>query len=233
MSYARYAIYFGPRPGSELHNFGLEWLGTDPETGRDTNWRPLPGFTPESHSDLVSAPRRYALHGTLKPPFRLADGRDFDGLRRATERLSGRSQSIVLPPPVLKRLGGFMALCPTEPSQALAQLAASCVMELDDFRAPAPAAELDRRRASGLTARQDDYLTEWGYPYVLEDFRFHVTLTRRLDPQEADRIEPALRERLRPVLEQPLHIDDLCIYGEPSDGAPFRIVDRFALQSAA
>jgi hypothetical protein len=29
--------------------------------------------------------------------------------------------------------------------------------------------------------RQRNYLDRWGYPYVMEEFRFHMTLTGRLD----------------------------------------------------
>ena len=39
---------------------------------------------------------------------------------------------------------------------------------------------------SGLTDRQEALLTQWGYPYVMEEFRFHITLTGALDPAHLD-----------------------------------------------
>lgn len=232
MKFKRYAVYFGPRRHEALFRFGVEWLGTDPETGSDALPIPLPGFSAEDHDLLISAPRRYALHGTLKPPFRLPAEYSYADLRSASESLAMTQSVIELSPPVLRRLSGFFALCPSKPSSTLEQLAASCVTELDAFRAPPTDAELARRRAVGLSDRQEHHLKNWGYPYVLEDFRFHVTLTGRLDDALAHSIEPALKDRLGPVLNTPLTIRDLCLYGEPEDGGPFRIVDRFPLQSA-
>src|SRR3546814_3179533 len=68
-------------------------------------------------------------------------------------------------------LDGFLALVPSGPSDALEALAAGCVQRFERFRAPPSALELARRRSNGLTPRQERNLKDWGYPYVLEDFR--------------------------------------------------------------
>ncbi|MDW3207224.1 MAG: DUF1045 domain-containing protein [Alphaproteobacteria bacterium] len=231
MTFSRYAIYFGPRPGEPLHAFGLEWFGTDPETGKEVPCRPLPGFDLAAHAALTRAPRRYALHGTLKPPFRLSKDQTYADLALAVEALAAHLPTLECANPVLRRLSGFFAVCPARPDPVLDRIAAACITELDRFRTPPSEAELARRRSAGLSDRQDRNLLRWGYPYVLEDFRFHVTLTGRVDDAASRRIEPALKERLNPVLAAPLSLRDLCIYGEPDDGSPFRIVDRFPLQS--
>ena len=51
------------------------------------------------------------------------------------------------------------------------------------FARPPGAAELERRRKAGLSAAQEKMLLRWGYPYVLDEFRFHLTLTGRLQPE--------------------------------------------------
>jgi len=69
----------------------------------------------------------------------------------------------------------------------LGRLAASCVKHFDNFRAPLTGADRSRRLAAHLTTRQIEHVERWGYPYVFEDFRFHMTLTGVLsaDCQEA------------------------------------------------
>jgi hypothetical protein len=88
---------------------------------------------------------------------------------------------VTIPSLEVRRLGGFIAVVPTEPSAALADLAAATVAALDPFRAPPSEAELARRRKARLSDRQEALLMKWGYPYVMEEFRFHLTLTGRLD----------------------------------------------------
>lgn len=229
MHFRRYAIYYGPRRENPLASFGREWFGTDPETGESQGAIPLVGYSAEEHAALMETPRRYALHGTLKPPFVLAPNYTFNDVTRAVTDLATSLAPLSLGFLELKKLGGFLALCPKAPIETLSTLAARCVTELDEFRSPPSNAELEKRRSVGLTKKQDGYLSDWGYPYVLDEFRFHVTLTGRLDQAEGERVYQALRERLYNVTSVEHSIEDLCIYGEPVDGSPFRIVERIPL----
>jgi hypothetical protein len=118
----------------------------------------------------------------------------------------------------VRRLGGFIAVVPTEPSAALADLAAATVKALDPFRAAPSEAELARRRKARLSDRQEVLLKKWGYPYVMEEFRFHLTLTGRLDPDTADRARAALARHFAEVLPKPWTIGSLCLVGEDAVG---------------
>lgn len=229
MIYKRFALYYAPRPETALARFGRSWLGTDPESGLIEDTDPLPGWTRAAHSDLTAAPRRYALHGTLKPPFRVADGLSPDDLLEAADALAKQCAPISLPPPRIRALGQFLALCPSEPDPRLNALAAVCVQTLDRFRAPPSDAELAKRRAASLTPHQEDMLERWGYPYVFDEFRFHVTLTGPVEPARHPGLIDGLSYRLTDVLSEPFEIRDLCVFGEPSDGSPFRLVRRLAL----
>ena len=225
----RYAVYYAPRPGSALHDFGTKWLGWDAESGGPV---PQPAAGPLSADDVrdvTEAPRRYGFHGTLKPPLRLAEGTTYAQLRDAVAALAGALQPIDMGPFTLKRLKRFLALVPAETSPALEDLAGRCVMELDRFRAPAPLAEIDRRRKAGLTARQDELLLQWGYPYVLEQFRFHLTLTGSLEEADLVRVEEHLVQALQPVLAEQVMLSDLCIFGDPGNGESCRVVDRIPI----
>lgn len=209
---SRYAIYWAPSADHPVARMAAEWFAA-PEA--------------QAHTE---DPRRYGLHATLKPPFRPAVPLDrlverFDGF------CSGR-RPFLLPPLRLAAIGRFLALVPAQRSPELHALADACVTELDDLRLPADEAEIAKRRGAGLPPRQDEYLLRWGYPYVLEEFRFHVTLTGRLSDADRAWIEPRLAEAARAFGEDPVPVEELCLFEEPALGAPFREIRRTRLGAA-
>src|SRR5260221_14664685 len=106
---ARMALYWAPPADSALWRFGSAWLGRNAETGAD---RPPPaletGMDAGWQQDATAEPRRYGLHATLKPPFRLASGATRDELVTALGEHAAARKPIVAPPPVLRRLGRFL-----------------------------------------------------------------------------------------------------------------------------
>ncbi len=223
-TYRRYAVYYAP-PEGPLARFGAEWLGWDAAAGHPAAQPEIPGLDMAS---LTEAPRKYGFHGTLKPPFRLAEGCDAAGLAQALGDLCARLAPVALDGLHLARIGRFLALVPEGETQPLAALAARVVEELDSFRALPGTNELARRRGAGLTPRQDALLLRWGYPYVMEEFRFHLTLTGPLDEATAARAEAVLAERLAGLVPRPFRIDALCLFGEAEDGR-FHLIRRVPL----
>src|SRR5215468_4077744 len=186
----RYALYWAPDAGSALATLGAAWLGRDVEA-RAVPARPaLDGFDLFRLEVLTAEPRRYGLHATLKPPFALAVGADIAALRATLAAFATGTSAVDLPVLALRHLGRFLALVPSRPCPPVNDLAARCMVEFDRFRHPPPPAELARRRSAGLDAVEEAYLARWGYPYVLDRFRFHVTLTGPLDAAEAARLMP-------------------------------------------
>jgi len=228
MTEPRYAIYWAPPAASALWAFGTRWLGRDPETGETL--APAPDTADPAWLATVTAdPRQYGLHATLKPPFRLAAGQSHDGLVAALGRFAAATAPVAGPPLVLRRLGRFLALVPDGPAPAVLALAARLVEAFDGFRAPAPADELAKRRRHGLTASQEQNLLRWGYPYVMDDFRFHVTVSGALDAAALDRLEAMLAARVARFATEALSIAELALFEQPDAGAPFRLTRRFAL----
>jgi len=223
--YSRYAIYHAPTAGP-LAAAAARWLGRDPAEARELQQPEVQGL---DLARITSAPRKYGFHGTLKPPFRLAEGHDRAGLEAALGALGHRLSPVEMPGLRLARLGGFLALVPEGDTAPLAALAARVVEELDSFRAPPAPEELARRRAGGLTPRQDALLTRWGYPYVMEEFRFHLTLTGKLGEADASRAEAALSDHLAGTLPHPFRVDSLCLFGEATDDGRFRLLKRVPL----
>lgn len=233
-SYQRFAIYYAPPAGSPLAALGAAWLGYDADTGaavdpRDLIGEAVLGSLPMSHEALVRPARVYGFHATLKAPFRLGEGIDSETLDGAVAALAARTPPVTAPRLRVKSDLGFVALQPDGKAAALDALAASCVTGLDLLRAPLTAAELAKRRRNGLDTVEDAHLRNWGYPYVLDRFRFHVTLTSQLARLEARELAAVLDDLFSPALEQPFRVDELCLFGDPGEGRPFRLLKRYAL----
>lgn len=210
-----------------MADWTARWLGWDAARGVAAGHPDIAGL-PCAVETITAIPRKYGFHGTVKPPFRLAPGTTADELHAATGALCARLGPIALPGLALHRIGGFLALTPEGDPTALTRLAAEVVERLDRFRAPPEADEIARRRPDRLTGRQRDLLARWGYPYVMDEFRFHLTLTGDLPEDQARATEAALAPVLAPILPRPFRIDSLCLFGEGQDGM-FRVLHRYAL----
>jgi putative phosphonate metabolism protein len=224
----RYAVYFAPDPTFDLARFGAAWLGYDAVTG-EVMAQPIVAVRPERLHAITAEPRRYGFHATLKPPFVLADGTDAETLATAVAALAGGIAAFAAPRLHLASISGFLALTLSEPCAEMHRLADLCVGALDRFRAPPSAAELERRRRANLTPRQDALLARWGYPYVMEEFRFHMTLTSRLDAEEDAMVRRELAPLVAPLCQTPLAIDAISLFHQASAEAPFCLVDRYKL----
>jgi putative phosphonate metabolism protein len=225
----RYAVYFAPEPASDLAQFGAAWLGYDVATGKVVAPPVAAGIDPARQHAITAEPRRYGFHATLKPPFALADGMDAGALAVAVATLAGGIARFTAPGLHLANISGFLALTLSESCAAMHDLADRCVSALDHFRASPSGAELERRRRARLTRRQEELLERWGYPYVMEEFRFHMTLTARLDAGEGAAVREALVPLVAPLCQIPLAVDAISLFHQPSVEAPFRLVDRYKL----
>ena len=224
--FTRYALYYAPLAGP-LADFGAAWLGWDPRSGRRVAHPALPGL-PLPIAEITRTPRKYGFHGTLKPPFQLKPGFDVAELHNATEALAASLAPVLIDGLKLSRIDSFLALVPEGDTMQLALLAARVVEALDGFRAAPEEDELARRREPGLTARQEVLLQQWGYPYVMEEFRFHLSLSGKLPEPQADAISERLRPVIEPLLPSPLRIREICLFGEGQDGR-FHHLHRYTL----
>ena len=228
-SYARYAVYYAPEPGSPLACFGRTWFGYDAEAGVAVANRQDYGLGADFVARITETPRHYGLHATLRAPFRLAPGVREEELIEAFAAFAATRPAVSLGEVGLHRIGPFLALTPLAGTQDVDRLHAQCVFAFERFRAPLTAEERERRLAQGLTANQRILLAQWGYPFVLSEYRFHITLTGRLTADESERITPVLVPALKDLQGETLRIGALCLFAEPADGGPFRLVSRVAL----
>ena len=173
----RCAVYFAPPPDSAWGYAGRDWLGRCALSGQAHPQPHIDGIDPPLQRALTAEPRRYGWHATLKAPFTLAPGQDLRALSCWLKLLANRHRVFVLPPMRVQRMGDFLALRPEVECEPLQTLADDCVTRLHHLAMPLDDAERSRRRRASLSPVQDALLDKWGYPLVLDQFRFHFSLT--------------------------------------------------------
>jgi len=228
----RYAIYYAPDQDDPLGRAAEHWLGRSAFGGQTLAPAAAGSFSAAEIAFHTAAARRYGFHATLKAPFRLAQGRSEAELMAALSKFAADREPFTIEQIKLARPDGFFALVPAQPSPELDRLAADVVSDFEPFRAPLTPEEIERRNPNGLSPAQLKNLHKWGYPYVLEEFRFHMTLTGRVPATEADRMEAAIRSFFGPLLFKPLEISSLALFAEPEPGAPFHIKSFHAIGGA-
>jgi putative phosphonate metabolism protein len=222
----RYALYLAPPRDGALMRFANCWLGRDPDADLAVDRPAVAGLDPERLAAITAAPAHYGFHATLKAPFELAPGQSRGALEEAVQRFAA-DQTPFRVELTLGSLDGFLALLPARPSPPLDRLAAKCVQAFEPFRAPLTADDIARRRPERLRPRQRQNLERWGYPYVLEDFRFHMTLTDRLADPEHGRVRAILDELTAPFTAHPMQINTLALFEQKARSAPFVVAGRY------
>jgi putative phosphonate metabolism protein len=220
----RYALYLTPPSSHRLTQVASRWLGRDAFSGRTFEPACAGAFSAAEIARHTESPRRYGFHGTLKAPFALADPEDHPDFLAALMNFCSARERFAMPRLAVTQLGPFFALTPAEPSDDLQSIADDVVRDFDHFRAPLTDADIARRAPERLTETERAYLKRWGYPYVFEAFRFHMTLTGPVPEDEAPRMRAHLEALFEPVLAEPLDFDSLALFIEPKRGEPF-VVD--------
>lgn len=212
----RYAIYFSPAKDHPLTETASRWLGRDA----------FSGTLHDDHSafaDVTAEPRRYGFHATLKAPFELSEKYSEADLLSAFDDFAANQSAFDIPRVVVDALGPFFALVPDRTYQPLQDFATEIVDHFDRFRAPLSESDIARRRPQSLTESQRQNLSLWGYPYVMDDFRFHMTLTGRVDDSEATGLRDILTSEFSEFTDRPLSVSGIALFAEETRGAPFAV----------
>ena len=151
-------------------------------------------------------------------------------MRESCAQFASIARPIPVIAPVVRSLDGFTAIVPATPSLVLNTLAQNCVEAFDGFRAPMTPADRARRKPERLTARQVAQLDRWGYPYVGDDFRFHMTLTGRLPPERRDAVAAMLQRHFAALDLMSLAIDRIALFRQDTPASRFRVIESFALR---
>ncbi|NQW81906.1 MAG: DUF1045 domain-containing protein [Polaromonas sp.] len=224
----RYAVYFAPPPDGPWWHAGSQWLG---RCAAGQPLKPMPaikGISDDAFQQLTAAPRRYGWHATLKAPFSLAASVNAGQLREALTTIAARSNALEMPPLKVTLLDDFLALAPQTRSAEADAIAARCVMELHSLAAPLSATELQRRRQAPLSPAQDAHLGRWGYPFVLDQFQLHCSLTgslKHLNSQQVQNLQRGAQDWFAKL--PPCRFETLALFAEPTQGADFVLQEHF------
>ena len=228
MTVSRYAVYFAPAVDHPLWHAGSTWLGRDARAGQAAT---LPAATE------LQLPWRYGFHATLKAPMALAAGECEADWLHDVQMLAGQQRRFAMPALSVAWLADFLALRPVESVHAadpLRQLADACVMQLDARRVELSDIEHARQLRPAFSERQRLNVQRHGYAHVLDDWRFHFTLSGPLPDAGSDHYDAlmnAAQRHFATALQAPLVCDALCVYQEPAPGAPFVLTHRFGFSN--
>lgn len=213
----RYAVYFCPAAGSALDVLGRQWLSAED----------VPGIAPERLRALTTNVRRYGWHATLCAPFALAERMTYEDLHRIAADIAQQTSIIELPLH-LDRLASFLALRPSGGEDDVKALADHCVRRLNPLRAPNSEGAWQRRIAQ-LDEVERALSREFGYPYVLDRYRFHMTIAAPASEAE----EQAMRAWFASRLANPLiaRVDALTLCCEKEPGHAFEQLEQIPLHA--
>jgi len=219
--YTRYALFYTPPKGA-LEAFGRSWLG----------WCSRDACEVTGAGPKTERPSKYGVHATLVAPFALAGGTCAQDILDAARVFAANAAPVSAVDGLhLSQQHGFFALRPRGDAPDLMDFAASCVRSFHALRAAPDDAELARRRRARLSPSQEAHLMRWGYPYVMADFQFHITLTGRIK-KDADEAAAQIETRMRGVPLVPFAVDGVTVMGERADGR-FVQLERFALSASS
>jgi hypothetical protein len=212
----RFAIYYAPARESALWQKAQSWLA-QPDL-----------------ADLTVSARRYGFHATLKAPMTLKARTDWAELRGAIDAFAQQAAPVDMGRLGAHLLDGFLALTPVHQPQALTDFAATVVVATERYRQPLDAAERARRLKAPLTPRQVELVDQYGYPYVFEQFQFHMTLTDRMPADRRDELQQRAATWFADELSAPIMLDRLVVFHEAAPGEPFvRLNEDFVLRGRA
>jgi putative phosphonate metabolism protein len=228
---ARYAIYHVPPADAPFTRFGAALVGYDAFAPKDLAHPPQATSAFADWHQLTADPRKYGFHATLKAPFLLKDGATEADLIESFDRFVATPRTIPVITPVVRAISGFIAVVPETPTPALSQLADDCVTEFEPLRAPLSDHDRQRRLKSPLTPRQIEHLDRWGYPYVFEEFRFHMTLTGSLPGEKRAAVLPFLQTEFAQLDLASHAIGEIAIFRQASSEARFTVLRHAALRA--
>ena len=196
------------------------WIGASRLASRESGIG-----NPSAPPDLPPPPELLdrAQAAMMAGRYTYSNGRGEPALLAALAAFAEETAPFDIPSVAVEQIGPFFALVPQSPHQPLQQFAARVVESFEPFRAPLSETDIQRRKPDSLPPQQRENLMRWGYPYVFDEFRFHMTLTGPLLARDFPRIEQGLKAHFDPVLAEPVMVTNLALFVETERGAPFTV----------
>ncbi len=213
---ARYAVYFVPSDDSMLGEFGAHVL----QRTRCQDDHPI-------RLNVTKKAAHYGFHSTFKAPMELANGFTEQALLDAVQAYTRSKKRVPLTGLRPNIVNGFHALTlPHSPD--VNAFAADVMRTFEPFRAPLNDADRQRRKPETLSERGRKYLETYGYPHVLEEFHFHMTLSNRIEnAEESHSYHQWLSELFETRVTQTPWLDQLAVFWQPDRNTAFTRIGEF------
>lgn len=224
---ARYALYFSPEDTSSLGLYGKTILGRTARSQRTDDASSSFNDQARWHS-LTRKPAHYGFHATLKAPFELMAGSQLTELTSLCRQLATRLEPIELAGLAPGKISNFAALSLRWQPDTLTALARDCVEALEPVRAPISEQDIQRRLHQPLSDRQLLQLKRYGYPYIFDDFQFHMTLSDQLSASDADYLLWLEQEYTQLVTSVPV-LDRIALYTQSDRKSAFVMLEAYCL----
>lgn len=224
----RYAFYFSPPPHSELAAFGKLCLGRTAFRARQSDAKST--FADQARwQTLTTKPAHYGFHATLKAPFELKQNVSVKQLIDTAQAFVSKEAPITLTTLAPRLLSQFLALTLEEQPDTVASLAQRCVETFEGHRLPLSNTDIQHRLQQPLSDRQTTLLQQYGYPYVAEQFRFHMTLSGELPNQDNDFLE-WVSETFQSIVTCPPVLDRITLFWQTDRQSPFVHLNDFPFE---
>ncbi len=176
---ARYGIFFAPHDDSPLGVYGATVLRRKATSTNE--WvNPLIPISFENTPvwrACIERPAHYGFHATINAPFELHDQHSTEELFDDIRAFCKQQQPLLLTNIAPRLTHRYDALAFDDQPADIKNFAATCATRFEKYRAPLTAADTKRRQKKALSASQIKHLQTYGYPYVFDDFNFHMTLS--------------------------------------------------------
>lgn len=234
-NYKRVAIYFLPKKNSSLENFGKNLLGRDINKKRKISLtrrqkyfinRRFTYF--DELKDYCEKPAKYGFHATLKAPFRLKRNVKTKDFYDVISHIAAQHSRFKIKGLKIVYRKKFTFITSRKEIKSLINLENDLVKHLDTFRAELNKTEIKKRNPDSLTFKQNKYLKEWGYPFVLDQFKFHMTLMNQNNNKLSNKQKLELEKLIYKISNNLLEFNEISLLGENKNGY-FEEIKRFKL----
>ena len=172
--------------------------------------------------------KKYGFHGTLIPPFKLNKNYSTNTLFKKTEEIAKKFKKFKFYKFKLKKMNNFYAFVQNKKNNNINKLSNRLVRELFKFRSPLTKKEIDRRNPSKLSKLQLNILYKWGYPYLMSEFNFHMTLASEVTGNKLYLELKKIERNKEIILNEINNFDKIYIFGENQKGM-FENLENFSL----
>lgn len=234
-NYKRVAIYFLPKKNSSLENFGKNLLGRDINKKKKISLTRRQkyfinrGFTYfDELKDYCEEPAKYGFHATLKAPFRLKRNVKTKNFYDVISHIAAQHSRFKIKGLKIVYSKKFTFITSRKPNKLLINLENDLVKHLDTFRAELNKTEIKKRIPDSLTFKQNKYLKEWGYPFVFDQFKFHMTLMNQNNNKLSNKQKLELEKLIYKISNNVIEFNEISLLGENKNGH-FEEIKRFKL----